>query len=63
MCTQRSICKHRDLGRLYLERATADEEVLFLAVRCLHADFARLEQGQERRMAGRYAQVPIGARR
>src|SRR5262249_8008475 len=46
MCTQSRIGKHRNLGRLYLERTTADEEVLLLAVGSLHAYFARLEQSQ-----------------
>jgi hypothetical protein len=61
MCTQCRICKHRNLGGLYLEGTTADEEVLLLAVGSLHAYFARLEQGQERSMTGRYTQVPISA--
>jgi hypothetical protein len=63
MCTQRSIGKHRNLGGLYLERTTTDEEVLLLAVRSLHADFAWLEQSQERRMTGRNTQVSISAGR
>ena len=60
---RRRVGEHGDEMRLHFERAAADvERLLFLAFR-LHAHFAGLQRGQQRRVTRRDAELALRARR